>query len=234
MSHGLGIDLGTTFVAAAARRAVSNPDQGTHDLERRLGDPAPVLLGGVPFTVTALLGTLLRTVLARAVEVSAGEPDTVVLTHPATGEPVQCRALADVAESAGPTRYSTVTEPEVAEAHLGATRYFEAGEVLAVDDLGGGAFIVAVLAHVDAAAGRFLHRLDPSDARTVVAVARLRQDCTVAREALSSDMETTIPVFLPSRHMEVKLSRQEFEDLLRVPVESMPSPPGEPAPVGSV
>lgn len=272
MGHDLGIDLGTTFVAAAvardrraengsltsgdaaARRAVSDPDRGTHDLERRLGVSAPV---------TALLGTLLRTVLAGAVEISVGEPDTVVFTHPATGVPAQCQARADVAESAGLTRCSTVTEPEAAAAHHGATRHFETGEVFAVSDLGGGTLDAtvlrrtadgtevtgapggveclggadstdAVLAHVDAAAGGFLHRLDLSDARTVVALARLRQDCTAAEEALSFDMGTTIPVLLPSRHMEVRLSGQEFEDMIRVPVESTLSPPGEPASVGSV
>ncbi|MEX5720917.1 Hsp70 family protein [Geodermatophilus maliterrae] len=286
MSHSLGIDLGTSFAAAAvardrraemvplgdtsavahaavhvgeggsvtsgdaaARRAVSDPDRVARDLKRRLGDPTPVVLGGVPFPVTALLGTLLRTVLVRAVEVSAGEPDTVVLTHPADWGPVQCRALADVAGSAGLTRYSTVTEPEAAAAYHGATRHVETGEVVAVYDLGGGTFDAtvlrrtpdgtevmgapdgveclggadfddAVLAHVDAAAGGFLHLLDLSDARTVVALARLRQDCTAAKEALSFDTETTIPVFLPGRHLEVRLSRQEFQDLIRVPVES--------------
>jgi molecular chaperone DnaK (HSP70) len=148
VGHSLGIDLGTTFVAAAvaedrraelvplrdrsavahapvhvggngslttgdaaARRAVSDPDQGTQALERRLGDPAPVMLGGGLSTGTVLLGTLLPTVLARAVEVSAGELDTVLLTHPAAGGPVQCRARADVAGSAGLTRQSTLSPP---------------------------------------------------------------------------------------------------------------------------
>ncbi len=286
MSHSLGIDLGTTFVAAAAarddgvdvvplgdtstvahaavhvavdgsvaagdaaaRRAVSDPDRVARDLKRRLGDPTPVMVGGLPFAVPALLGTLLRATLARAVEVSGHEPDTVVLTHPANWGPRRCRAFADVPAAAGLTRYSTVTEPEAAVAYYGATRQFEAGEVLAVYDLGGGTFDAtvlrrtpdgtevmgvpegverlggvdfddAVLAHVDAAAGGLLHRLDLSDTRTVTALARLRQDCTTAKEALSFDTETTIPVFLPGRHLEVRLTREEFEDLIRVPVES--------------
>ncbi len=286
MSHSLGIDLGTSFVAAAvardhraemvplgdastvahaavhvgqsgsitsgdaaARRVVSDPERVAQDLKRRLGDPAPVVLGGVPFPVPALLGALLRTVLARAVEVSAGEPDTVVLTHPATWGLAQCRAFADVAEFAGLTRYSTVTEPEAAAAYHGATRHVQTGEVFAVYNLGGGTFDAtvlrrtpdgtevlgvqdgverlggadfddAVLAHVDAAAAGFLHSLDLSDARTVVALARLRQDCTAAKEMLTFDTETTIPVFLPGRHLAVPLSRRELEELIRVPVES--------------
>ncbi|WP_448640222.1 Hsp70 family protein [Geodermatophilus sp. URMC 63] len=286
MSSSLGIDLGTTFVAAAvaedgsagmvplgdtsvvahaavhvgedgsvtcgdaaARRAVSEPDRVVHDLKRRLGDPTPVLLGSAPFPVTTLLGSLLRSVLDRVVEVSRREPDTVVLTHPATWGPARCRALADVAASAGLTRYSTVTEPEAAAAHHGTTRDVRAGEVLAVYDLGGGTFDAtvlrrtphgtevvgmpdgverlggcdfddAVLAHVDAVAGGVLRRLDLGDARTAVALARLRQDCTAAKEALSFDTEATIPVFLPGRQLEVRLTREEFEGLIRVPVES--------------
>jgi hypothetical protein len=76
---------------------------------------------------------------------------------------------------------------------------------------------------VDAAAGGFLHRLDLSDGRTVVAVARFRQDRSVAKDAPLFGMETT-----------VRLSRQGFEDLIRVPVESTLTPPGAPASIGSV
>ncbi len=286
MSSSLGIDLGTTSVAAAvardrraemvplgdtsavahaavhvdedgsvttgdaaARRAVSDPDRVAQDLKRRLGDPVPVVLGGVPFPATALMGTLLRTVLDRAAEHSGGDPDAVVLTHPAHWGPRQCQALADVAAAAGLTRYSTITEPEAAAAFHGATRHLEPGEVVAVYDLGGGTFDAtvlrrtadgtevvgtpdglerlggvdldaAVLAHVDAATGGVLRGLDLGDARTVVALARLRQDCTAAKEALSFDTETTIPVFLPGRQLQVRLTRQEFQGLIRVPVES--------------
>jgi YVTN family beta-propeller protein len=286
VSYSLGIDLGTTFVAAAvardgrvdmlrlgdastvmraaicvrddgvlvsgdaaARRAVSDPDRVAWDLKRHLGDPTPVVLGGVPYTVTALLGTLLRDVLARAVAASGGEPDTVMLTHPANWGPLRRKASADVPRSADLTRYSTVTEPEAAATYYSATRQLGAGQVFAVYDLGGGTFDAtvlrrtaegtevlgapegidrlggtdfdeAVLTHVDYVAGGALRHLDMSDPRTVVALARLRQDCTAAKEALSFDTETTIPVFLPGRQLEVRLTRGEFEDLIRMPVES--------------
>ncbi len=242
-------DGAVTAGDAAARRSVTDPDRVVATLKRRLGDPTPVVVGDRRFPASALLGSLLRTALVRAAEVTGSAPDTVVLTHPAHWGPVRLRAFADVPASAGLTRYRTVTEPEAAAAHHGATRQLEAGEVLAVYDLGGGTFDAtvlrrtpdgtevmgvphgverlggadfddAVLSHVDAAAGGLLRRLDLSDTRTVVALARLRHDCTAAKEALSFDTGTTIPVFLPGRHTEVPLTREQFQDLIRVPLES--------------
>ena len=127
------------------------------------------------------------------------------------------------------------TEPEAAAAHFASTRPLGEGEVLAVYDLGGGTFDATVLrrtaqgfeilgtpegierlggtdfddaifAHVNYLAGGALSELDMSDPRTVVALARLRQDCTLAKEALSVDVEAIIPVFLPNRHFEVTLT----------------------------
>jgi outer membrane biosynthesis protein TonB len=46
-------------------------------------------------------------------------------------------------------------------------------------------------------------------------VARLRDDCIDAKEALSSDTDVVIPVILPAVQTEVRLTRSEFEDLIR-------------------
>ena len=59
-----------------------------------------------------------------------------------------------------------------------------------------------------------------SDPQTAIAMARLRQDCVLAKESLSIDTETAIPVFLPNRHFDVQLSRADFEDMIRAPIES--------------
>jgi hypothetical protein len=68
--------------------------------------------------------------------------------------------------------------------------------------------------------GGALARLDLDDARTAVALAQLRQDCVLAKETLSVDTEAVIPVFLPGRHFEVRLTRAAFEDMVRGPVEA--------------
>lgn len=286
MGYHLGVDLGTTFVAAAlatdsgvemftlgdrtvvtpavvylredgalvcgdaaARRAVSSPDRIGREFKRRLGDPTPVMLGGTPYAVTVLLGTLLHDVLTRITETEGTKPDSVVLTHPANWGPFRRELFDEVPHVAGLTAPRMVTEPEAAAAHYAASRQLSDGEIIAVYDLGGGTFDATVLrkhpggieilgvpegierlggvdfdesilAHVNYVAGGALSELDMSDPQTGVALARLNQDCVLAKEALSIDTETTIPVFLPNRHFDVRLTRAEFEDMIRAPIES--------------
>jgi molecular chaperone DnaK (HSP70) len=89
-----------------------------------------------------------------------------------------------------------------------------------IERLGGTDFDEAIVAHINYLAGGVVSELDMSDPRTVVALARLRQDCTLAKEALSVDVEAIIPVFLPNQHFEVTLSRGELEGMIRAPIES--------------
>jgi YVTN family beta-propeller protein len=286
VGYHLGVDLGTTFVAAAlatdtgvemftlgdrsvvtpavvylredgalvsgdaaARRAVSSPDRIGREFKRRLGDPTPVMLGGSPYAVTVLLGTLLHDVLSRVTETEGAKPDSVVLTHPANWGPFRRELFDEVPHVAGLTAPRMITEPEAAAAHYAASRQLSDGEIIAVYDLGGGTFDATVLrkhpggieilgvpegierlggvdfdesilSHVNYVAGGALSELDMSDPQTAVALARLNQDCVLAKEALSIDTETTIPVFLPNRHFDVRLTRAEFEDMIRAPVES--------------
>ena len=79
-----------------------------------------------------------------------------------------------------------------------------------IERLGGVDFDEAILSYVDYTADGALSKLDMSDAQTAVALARLRQDCVLAKEALSLDTEAIIPVFLPGRHLDVRLTRAEF------------------------
>jgi YVTN family beta-propeller protein len=234
---------------AAARRAVTNPDRVARDVKRNLGNPTPMMLGGAPYAVSDLLGALLQDVLVRVAERQGAKPDVVALTHPANWGPTRRELFEDVARSAGLTETLYTTEPEAAATHYASTRPLDEGEVIAVYDLGGGTFdatvlrrtahgfeIVgnpegierlggtdfdeAILAHVNYVAGGALSELDMSDPKTAVALARLRQDCTLAKEALSVDVEAKIPVFLPGRHFEVTLSRAELEGMIRAPIES--------------
>src|SRR5688572_26806426 len=242
-------DRGVVTGDAAARRAISNPDRVAREIKRNLGNPTPLMLGGAPYAVSDLLGALLQDVLVRATEQQGAKPDVVALTHPANWGPFRKGLFEDVARAAGLTDPLYTTEPEAAAAHYASTRPLDEGDVLAVYDLGGGTFDATVLrrtadgfeilgtpegierlggadfdeavfAHVNYVAGGPLAELDLSDPKTVVALARLRQDCTLAKEALSVDVEVTVPVFLPNRHFDVTLTRAELEGMIRAPIES--------------
>ncbi|MDQ3901602.1 MAG: Hsp70 family protein [Actinomycetota bacterium] len=234
---------------AAGARAVSSPDRAGRDIKRQLGNPTPVILGGRAFDVTALLGALLRDVIEKAVKTEGEPPERVLLTHPANWGPFRRTLFEEVPQYAGLDSPPLVTEPEAAAAHYAASRELADGQTVAVYDLGGGTFDAtvlrkqpggveilgtpegierlggvdfdeAILSYVDHAADGALSALDLGDPQTGVALARLRQDCVLAKEALSVDTETVVPVFLPSRHFDVRITRADFEDLIRAPIES--------------
>jgi YVTN family beta-propeller protein len=234
---------------AASLRAVSSPDRVSREIKRRLGNPTPVMLGDQPHSVTALLGTLLRDVVQKVIETEGEPPDRVVLTHPANWGPFRRALFEEVPQHAGLENPPMVTEPEAAAAHYAASRLLADGQTVAVYDLGGGTFDATVLrklpagveilgtpegierlggvdfdeaifSHVDYAADGALSELDMRDPQNVVALARLRQDCILAKEALSVDTETVLPVFLPGRHFDVRITRSDFEDMVRAPIES--------------
>jgi YVTN family beta-propeller protein len=234
---------------AANRRAVSNPERVGREFKRRLGDPTPVMLGGAPHSVPSLLAALLSEAVVRVTATEGAAPDRVVLTHPANWGPYRRELFEEVPQLAGVPQARMVTEPEAAAAHYAAARHLTDGDTVAVYDLGGGTFDVtvlrkhtagieilgtpegierlggvdfddAILSYINYSSGGALSELDMSNPQTAVALARLRQDCILAKEALSIDTEATIPVFLPNRHFDVRLTRADFEDMIRAQIES--------------
>ena len=89
-----------------------------------------------------------------------------------------------------------------------------------IERLGGVDFDEALLRFVDYCSDGGLSALDLSDARTRAAMAQLRQDCVLAKEALSVDTETLVPVLLPGRHFDVRITRSQFEDMIRAQIDS--------------
>src|SRR6185436_17121026 len=54
-----------------------------------------------------------------------------------------------------------------------------------------------------------------TDPATATGLARLRRDCVEAKEVLSFSVDTVVPVSLPGVTTSVRLTRGEFEDMLR-------------------
>ncbi|MDT7742672.1 MAG: hypothetical protein QOE59_1750 [Actinomycetota bacterium] len=241
---------GTSLVGDAAhRRAVAQPARVAREVKRRLGDPTPLILGGEPHSAAQILSRLLRAAVDAAAAREGRRPDGIVLTHPANWGPYKRELFDSVPRLADLTAVSMVTEPEAAAAHYASTARVAKGSVVAVYDLGGGTFDATVLhqlddgfeflgppegieglggidfdeavfAHVDRSLDGALSALDLDDPRAASSLVRVRQDCVLAKEALSGDTETSVPVMLPNLHTEVRLTRGEFEEMIRAPVEA--------------
>jgi actin-like ATPase involved in cell morphogenesis len=141
----------------------------------------------------------------------------------------------------------TITEPQAAATWYASCERVEPGTTVAVYDLGGGTFDAAVLRrtadgfellgspegierlggidfdaavfdHVVGTLGDAWDELDEDDPAVRVAVAGLRRECVEAKEALSADTQASIPVVVPGIHTDVRLTRSEFEAMIRPPL----------------
>jgi YVTN family beta-propeller protein len=154
----------------------------------------------------------------------AGLPQARMITEPeaAAAHYAAARHLGDgdtvaVYDLGGGTFDATVLRKRVGVDTVGIDIL---GSPEGIERLGGVDFDDAILAHINFSSGGALSELDLSNPQTGIALARLRQDCIAAKEALSVDTEAAIPVFLPNRHFDVRLTRGEFEDMIRAQIES--------------
>jgi molecular chaperone DnaK len=241
-------DDGTIVVGEAAeRRAVTDPDHVAREFKRRIGDPTPVVVGGRPWAPEELSARLVRWVVDRVTQREGGHPARIAVTHPASwGGHKKERFGSALAARGIPVTF--LAEPQAAALHYAAAERVEPGSTIAVYDFGGGTFDAAVV-HKDGQAFSLLGRpegverlggidfdevvfehvlqglpeafegLDENDPAVLSAVARIRRECTEAKEALSSDTEVAIPVFTPAGQGSVRLHRSEFEAAIRPQVE---------------
>jgi len=235
---------GTVLVGdAALRRGAVDPTRLAREFKRRIGDPEPLLLGGIPWSPSAITARLLHAVIALVTDREGSAPSQIALTHPANWGPYKTDLLREAAGLAGLPDVVLLSEPEAAAVHHASQARVPIGSTIAVYDLGGGTFDAAVLrsgpdgfqlrgrpgglerfggidldaavlGHVRRALGEVLTELDPNDPASLAAMTRLRDECAAAREALSADVEVAIPVVLPNVMTEVRLTRAELEAMV--------------------
>ncbi|HWM06871.1 MAG TPA: Hsp70 family protein, partial [Actinophytocola sp.] len=229
---------------AANRRGVTEPNRVAREFKRRLGDTTPILLAGTPHSAEALTSRLLRAVVEEVTTREGGPPSSVCVSHPANWGPYKIDLLRQAIRMADLSNVAFATEPEAAAVNYAQEQRLGVGAVVAVYDLGGGTFDAAVLRrtatgftilgepegierlggidfdaavfhHVRTALGNKLDDLDEDDSAAIAAVSRLREECVAAKEALSADTDTAIPVLLPTVTTEVRLTRGELESMVR-------------------
>jgi molecular chaperone DnaK len=229
---------------AATRRGQQEPARLAREFKRRLGDATPIILGHTPYSSERLMAAVVRHVVDTVTERQGGPPTAVTIAHPANWGPYKRELLEQAATVAGVTGARFVTEPEAAAVHFAAGERVDEGGIVAVYDLGGGTFDAAVMrrvgdrfvtmgepqgierlggidfdeavmSHVRASVGDALTQLDGDDPVVRSGMIRLRGDCIAAKEALSDDSEAVIPVMLPGLQTQVRITRPEFENMIR-------------------
>ncbi len=228
----------------AARRGAADPARLAREFKRRMGDTAPIMLGATPYSADRLTAALLRFVIAAVTRQEGSPPDRVAITYPANWGPFKVDVLRGATKLAEVPNAILLTEPFAAAVHYASTERVDAGGTVAVYDLGGGTFDAAVLrkrdegweqlgrpegvehlggvdfdeavfTHVRNTLGSALDDLDQNDPNVRTAMSRLAADCVAAKEALSSDSDATVSVMLPNLQTEVRITRAEFEAMIR-------------------
>jgi molecular chaperone DnaK (HSP70) len=221
----LGADGAVTVGEAAP--LLSDPERTVRAPKRRIGDPAPVVLGGEPWPAEDLAARLVRWVVDRAAEQAGGPAARIALAHPATwgAHTLERLAAALAGQGLGVTFLPEAQAAVVAHAAGAPPR---AGAALAVYDLGGGRFDAAVVRRGPGGGFRLLGRpegldvggLDLDDlllahVTTLSNVpaepdGALRRACIAVKEALSADAEATVR----AGGTAVTLRRGEFEEMI--------------------
>jgi len=137
-------DDGTWVVGREAdNQSVVVPERVERAPKRRIGKGRTLLLGGRAVPISSAVAALLGPHVAAARVGHGGEPNHLVLTHPARWGPERFDVLREAAQGAGFSRIELLPEP-VAAAHFVDDR-LEVGQHVAVYDLGGGTFDTCVM-----------------------------------------------------------------------------------------
>ncbi len=235
-------DDGRVMVGEAAeRRVVSDPARTAREFKRRIGDDAPYVIGGTPYTADRLAGFVLADVVTTVTAREGAAPRRIALTHPADYGDHKLARIRAAGVAAGISDPLLVPEPVAAALAYISRTDIPVGAYLLVYDFGGGTFDAAlvrrdadgptlvevegverlggvdldeaVFEHADRELGGRISALDARAAEARATVARLRDEARRAKEALSADTETDLAVLLPDSPPTIRLTRSQFETL---------------------
>ncbi len=223
----LGDDGHVVVGEAAERRSIEQPERVVREFKRRIGDETPIIVGDLSVAAEDIFAVLAQWVVDRAEQHEGAAPAVIALSHPATWGEHRLGLIRTALAGVGLGDVELVSEPEAAGLHYLDREKVDTGAAIAVYDLGGGTFDVALLRkqeddtfsligaptgiehlggadfdqrifeHVKALASDAFAEVDERQPDEALALARIRRDCTDAKEALSFDAETVVPVLLP-------------------------------------
>jgi hypothetical protein len=214
----------------------------------RVGDRVPLV---TPEGASYLAEQLLVAALEAMVQVGGGPSPDIAIAVPAhwgpstvwalqsalgtsqtlspTGEPVRLvsdavAALTALQANPGITANGVValldfggsgTSITLADA---ASSFQPIGETMRHPDFSGDLIDQALLSHVlDNLAGD----IDPAGTAAVGSLTRLREECRLAKERLSADTATQLVIELPGHRADIRVTRDELQDLIRSPLDGV-------------
>lgn len=240
----LGADGAVIAGQNALRYGAGEPGDLLTRFKHRVGGEL-VTTGRLPITAEMAAARLVEWSVAQVADREGEVANGIGLAHPAHWGDYQLEALAGALGEVGLDRVELVTEPYAAVLGYGGHHDVQVGASLGVCDFGAGSLSAAtvrrradgsfepagtqvvaagvggtdlddyVLAHVTGAIGDQWSQLDMTDPAVVSGLDGLRTECTRAKEALSFRSETLIPVVLPGVRTHVRLTRAEFETMIR-------------------
>jgi actin-like ATPase involved in cell morphogenesis len=217
------------------------------DFVDRVGDPDSIVVAdGTPHRSETLVADALRA-LSYAVTDGRALPDSVAVTHPAHWGPKAVNAvrvaLGLVSEWSG-GRLTLVPDSVAALIALQANPGVPSRGIIAVCDFGGTGTTLCLLdadgyqavapavRHAEFSGDRIDQALlthivtelsstgsfDTSATSAIGSLARLRGVCRLAKEELSSTIETTLTADVPGYRGDIRVGRDELEDAIREPL----------------
>ena len=229
----------------AQSRSLTDPYRAVREFKSRMGDEIPLLVGGSPYYARDLAAEFVSWICQYVTQREGEGPEAVALTCPASWGPDRTAQFERAVRDVGVPNVTMLTEPQAAAISYARREHVAAGATLAVYDLGADRFDVTVLRndpltgftvlgqsegiaglgglsfdevlfeYVCAAAGVPVEEMDPHDRDLAAEVAQLRRECIEAKETLSASADAIIPVTLGGVQHWVRLTRAEFEEMIR-------------------
>jgi molecular chaperone DnaK len=229
----------------AQSRSLTDPDRAVREFKSRMGDEIPLLVGGAPYYARDLAAEFVSWICQYVTQREGERPQAVALTCPVSWGPDRTAQFERAVQDVGVPNVTMLTEPQAAAISYARREHVAAGGTLAVYDLGADRFDVTVLRndplngftvlgrsegiaglgglsfdevlfeYVCAAAGVPVEEMDPYDRDFAAEVAQLRRECIEAKETLSASADAIIPVTLGGVQHWVRLTRAEFEEMIR-------------------
>jgi molecular chaperone DnaK len=229
----------------AQRESLADPGRTVREFKSRVGDEHPLLVSGSPYYAHDLAAEFVSWLCQYVTQREGERPEAVALTCPASWGPDTRALFERAVRDAGVPNVMALTEPQAAAISYASREQVEIGAVLAVYDLGAASFGATVLRqdsptgftvlgqpeyvaglgglsfdevifeYVCAAAGVPVEAIDPDDRDLAARLGQLRRECTEAKEALSAGTDVTIAVELGRAQHWVRLTRTEFEEMIR-------------------